>query len=105
MAWIATKRQKIKRDGQYIEVQPGSEVPEAEFWPNQQAHVDMGYIRWIPRDYVQPVKDVTTKIKTEFVEVKTEPVVEEKSKKRGRPKRKKDPDKDPATFFEAKADE
>jgi hypothetical protein len=101
MAWIATKRQKIKRDGQYIEVQPGTEVPEAEFWPNQQAHVDMGYIRWIPRDYAQPVKNVPVETKTE-TSVKVE---EDKPKKRGRPKRKKDPDKDPATYFEAKADE
>jgi hypothetical protein len=89
MAWIAGKRQKIKRDGKYIEVQPGTEVPEAEFWPNRDAHVSMGFIRWIPRDYAQPVKDVTTKIKIEPVEVKTEPVVEEKPKKRGRPKKKK----------------
>jgi hypothetical protein len=104
MAWIATKRQKIKRDGEYIEVQPGTEVPEAEFWPNQQAHVDMGYIRWIPRDYAQPVKNVPVEVKAK-VEVESAPRVEEKPKKRGRPKRKKDPDKDPATFFEAKADE
>ena len=101
MAWIATKKQKIKRDGEYIEVQPGTEVPEAEFWPNQQAHINMGMIRWIPRDYAQPVKDVPVKVKTEPVAKETK--VEKPTKRRGRPK--KDPEKDPATFFEKPAEE
>lgn len=98
MAWIATKRQKIKRDGKYIEVQPGTEVPEAEFWPNQQAHVDMGYIRWIPRDYAQPVKSAPVEVTAE----NTDKVEEEKPKKRGRPKKTK---KKTESYFDAPAEE
>jgi hypothetical protein len=45
--WIAGKRQRIKRDGEYVWVDPGDPVPEAEHWPNRNAWERQGYIRRI----------------------------------------------------------
>jgi hypothetical protein len=103
MGWIATKKQKIKRDGKYVEVQPGDPVPEAEQWPNQQAHVDMGYIRWLPRDTDSKAKSVKSVV-TPKVEPPVDVVDTDKPKKRGRPKKKKS-EEEAKTYFEKVTEE
>ena len=47
--WIAGKKQRIKRDGEYIWVEPGDPVPEAENWPNRASWERQGYIRLVGR--------------------------------------------------------
>jgi hypothetical protein len=43
--FYAVKRQMIKRDGGYVWVQPGDEVPEAGSWPNLKALIRQRFIR------------------------------------------------------------
>lgn len=91
MGWVAARKQKIRRDGKYIQVFPGDPIPEADFWPNLQAHIDQHYVRWDPRD-AETMKSVKAQ---ESVSVS---ISENKSsQKRGRPK--KNPEEDPKTLF------
>lgn len=45
MGWVAGKRQRVKRKGKYVWVDPGDPVPEAEHWPNRESWERQGYIR------------------------------------------------------------
>lgn len=85
MGWIATKAQKIKRDGKYIDLKPGDPVPEAETWPNREAWERWGYIKRVSRD-TAPEPSVKVDAKVETV---TEDVKEKPKRKRTYIKRKK----------------
>jgi hypothetical protein len=47
MAWMALKRQKIKRNGEYITVERGDIVPEADDWLNVDVYIRQGYIQYV----------------------------------------------------------
>lgn len=49
MPWIAMKEQKVKRDGRYVVVKPGDEIPEAEFWGNRNVWIRQKFIKWMER--------------------------------------------------------
>jgi hypothetical protein len=108
MPWVALRKLEIKRDGQYIEIQRGDEVPEAEFWPNRGAHIRTKRIAEVPFVGEQkkqepvvisapPVSPVVPEVnnnvevisKPEVTPEEVKPAVEVKTRKRGRPKRKK----------------
>jgi len=66
--WIAGKRQRIKRDGGYVEVSPGDPIPEAEHWPNRTAWERQGYIRSVvrlPAEETLPESDKTAETPSE----------------------------------------
>ena len=46
--WVCQKRMTIKRNGLYIEVMPGEEVPEASHWHNAGVWERQRYIRKVP---------------------------------------------------------
>jgi hypothetical protein len=58
MGWVANKRQQIRRNGEYVWVNPGDPLPEAEFWPNRSAHVRQKMIREVAMDTPMPPKKV-----------------------------------------------
>jgi hypothetical protein len=113
MPWIALREQQIKRDGQYITVKAGEALPEAEFWPNRSAWVRTKRIANVPNipDVGKPVEIsvpipepkpevVVEKVKEILIEKSVikepepelelaKPAVAVKTRKRGRPKRKK----------------
>lgn len=80
--WVAVKRQKIKRDGQYVEVQPGDEIPEAEDWPNRVVWERQGFIRYIPRE-MKAIEEKKPKSKVEPVKLDIEKM---KTKKKAKAK-------------------
>jgi hypothetical protein len=50
MKWVAGKRQRVKRDGEYVWVEPGDPLPEADTWPNRESWERQGFIRKVHAD-------------------------------------------------------
>lgn len=71
--WVAGKRQKVKRNGVYVWIEPGEDLPEAENWTNQKKLVRWRFIRWIDR----PEDTVSTKAeeKKDVVAIEVKPIV------------------------------
>ena len=107
MPWVALRKQNIKRDGEYVDVEIGDEIPEAEFWPNRNAWVRTKRIAEVPfvgkqkkvevavkppaptveKVVAKAQVEIAPKIETPSVEAEAPIVV--KTRRRGRPKKKK----------------
>jgi len=78
MGWIAGKRQRVKRDGEYVWVEPGDPIPEAEYWPNRKSWERQGFIRHVARG-TEPVssKKSPTMTATRAAQTPTSPEARE----------------------------
>jgi hypothetical protein len=86
MGWIAGKRQRVKRNGEYVWVNPGDPLPEAEHWPNRSSWERQGYIRQVKRGALVEAVKVETRRTNAFTKKrrskpKAKPKVEKVEKK------------------------
>ncbi len=86
MGWICGKKMKVKRGNDYVMLNPGDPVPEAEFWPDPQAWERQGFIRKINR--VVPSLEVKAESVAEIEDTSVEiPIPTKKSTKKKKKKK------------------
>ncbi len=46
MSWTVCRPLRVKRNGEYLTLQAGADLPEFDEWPHQHIYLSQGKVKW-----------------------------------------------------------